>query len=131
MKKIISMALAVCLVIGVMLALASCGGGIQNGTYTADGLQGYDAAEFKVNGDKMVYTYDYDDLKIDFTFSYEVKEDKITVNYDGNSYDGDSIVTKGILLGVETVFKAALVGEKSFESGDGYFKIGVVKFVKK
>ena len=125
------MTLAICLVLGVMLSLASCGGAIPSGTYAADGLTGYDAAEFKVSGDKMIYTLEEDDTKIEFTFSYEVKEDKITVTYVGNNYDGDSSLMNFAISGVELVFKAALVGEKSFEKGDGYFKIGVVKFVKK
>ena len=129
MKKIVSMAIALCLVIGVMFALTSCAP-IPGGTYTADGLQGMDAAEFKVSGTKMIYTIEKDDTKIDFTFVYEVNEDKITVTYEGDNYEGDSILVKAAVSAAEVVLKGALVGEKSFEKGDGYFKIGVIKFVK-
>ena len=130
MKKIISMALALCLVVGVMFALTSCFGAIPGGTYTADGLSGIEEAEFKVSGSKMVYTIEEDETKINFTFTYEVKEDKITVTYEGDDYEGDASLVKLAISAAEVVLKAALTGEKSFEKGDGYFKIGEIKFVK-
>ena len=129
MKKIISMALALCLVIGVMCVLTSCGA-IAGGTYNVDGLAGLEATQFKVSGSKMIYTIEKDDTKIDFTFKYEVKEDKITVTYEGDNYEGDNSGVKAAIIVAEVALKAALDGEKTFEKGDGYFKIGAVKFVK-
>ena len=129
MKKIISMALALCLVIGVMCALTSCGA-IAGGTYNVDGLSGLEITQFKVSGSKMIYTIEEDDTKIDFTFKYEVKEDKITVTYEGNNYEGDNSLVKVAITVAEVALKAALVGEKTFEKGDGYFKIGAVKFAE-
>ena len=129
MKKIISIALALCLVIGVMCALTSCGA-IAGGTYNVEGLSGLEATQFKVSGSKMIYTIEEDDTKIDFTFKYEVKEDKITVTYEGNNYEGDNSLVKFAVATAEVALKAALGGEKTFEKGDGYFKIGAVKFVK-
>ena len=129
MKRIISMALALCLTLGIMLALTSCGA-IPGGTYNIDGLSGLDVTEFKVSGDKMIYTVEEGDVKIDLTFKYEVKDDKITVTYEGDNYDGDNSIVKLAISGVELILKGGLVGEKSFEKGDGYFKIGYVKFSK-
>lgn len=131
MKKIISIALTLCLVVGVMCALTSCfGGGIPSGTYSIEGFKEVDLAECKVSGSKIIYTVESDETKIDITFNYEVKEDKITVTYEGNNYEGDSYIIKGLLITAEAGLKLAFAGEKSFEKGDGYFKIGEVKFVK-
>ena len=130
MKRIISMTLALCLIIGVICALTSCGGAIPGGTYTAEGLDDFDEAEFKVSGNKMIYTVEEDDVEINFTFVYEVNEDKITVTYEGDDYEGDNTLVKLAVSLAEPILEAALVGEKSFEKGDGYFKIGAVKFVK-
>ena len=130
MKKIISIALVLCLALSVIFALTSCGA-ISGGTYNVEGLSGLDATQFKVSGSKIIYTLEEDEeTKIDFTFTYEVKEDKITVNYEGNSYDGDNSLVKLAISATEVLLKGALNGEKSFEKGDGYFKIGAVKFVK-
>ena len=130
MKKIISIALVLCLALSVMFALTSCAP-ISGGTSNVEGLSGLDATAFKVSGDKMIYTLEEDDdTKINFTFKYEVKEDKITVTYEGNDYEGDNSLVKLAISATEIVLKGALNGEKSFEKGDGFFKIGAVKFVK-
>lgn len=129
MKKIISIALVLCLTLGVIFALTSCGA-IAGGTYNVEGLSGLEATQFKVSGSKMIYTLEKDETKIDFTFTYEVKEDKITVEYKENNYKGDNSGVKLAVSAAEIVLKGALVGEKTFEKGDDYFKIGAVKFVK-
>lgn len=130
MKKIISLALALCLMVGVVFALTSCFGAIPGGTYNVEGLTGFDITEFKVSGSKFVYEEKVEDETVKFTLNYKVADDKITIEYGSSSYSGDSTAMKFAVGLVETALKAALVGEHKFEKGDGYFKVGLLEFVK-
>ena len=130
MKKIISFALALCLAVGVMLTLTSCFGAIPSGTYTVSGLEGFDVCEFKVSGSKIVYEEEVKGENVKFTLTYKVSDDKIKVEFENSSYTGDETAMKFAVGVVESALKLALAGEHSFEKGDGYFKVGLVEFVK-
>ncbi|MBR5817768.1 MAG: hypothetical protein IKY62_03890 [Clostridia bacterium] len=78
MKKIVSLALALCLIVGVMLSLTSCFGAIPSGTYTI----GNSKTEIEVNGSKMTMKEEIMGVEIGFVLSYKVRGDEITLTYE-------------------------------------------------
>jgi len=80
MKKILSAVLVCILMLGCVFALASCGGGIPAGEYTAEGQEGI---VNKIDGDKWIMEGEITDgLKVKMTYTYELKDDEITMTFE-------------------------------------------------
>jgi len=127
MKKILSMTLALCLVVGVMFALTSCFSAIPGGTYTV----GDSKETVEVKGNKMTMTQSIMGVDVGFVLSFKVDGDKITLTYEETIYDGDSETIKGLIVDMETEFAEELEGDFDFEKGDGYFKVDGITYTKK
>ena len=127
MKKIVSLALALCLIVGVMLSLTSCFGAIPSGTYTI----GNSKTEIEVKGSKMTMKEEIMGVEIGFVLSYKVSGEEITIKYEKAIYDGDSETIKGLIADMETEFAEEFEGTFDFEKGDGFFKMDGVTYNKK
>ena len=114
MKKSIVKSIALTLVAVMMcLALVSCG---LSGTYKNDGVFGVGATELTFSGSKVTITMG----GVEAEGTYEIDDDKITITLD-NAGD-DALTSSDVLNGFN--------GEKDFEKGDDYIKIGGVKYTK-
>ncbi|MBQ7363043.1 MAG: hypothetical protein IJW48_01190 [Clostridia bacterium] len=126
MKKIVSLALVICLCVGAMLALGSCGlfgGAIPTGVYESV----IPGQEVTVIGSSLIMTQSISGETYDITYTYEVNEDEdeITLTIEEVTYEGDNATISTMLESVE-------VGDEvsgDFELGDNYFKIDGVKYV--
>ena len=127
MKKIISFALALCLVVGVMFALTSCFGAIPGGTYEIEGTN----QTVEVKGSKMTMKQDIAGTEVGIVVAFKVDGDKIEITYDSVIYDGDNEIVKGIIAEMEEEMGEEVNGTFDFEKGDGYFVIDGAKYVKK
>ncbi len=67
MKRIISTILVCVLLLGTVLTLASCGGGIDNGTYVSD------IGVIKISGSELTMTQG----TTSWTYTYEIKTDEL------------------------------------------------------
>lgn len=119
MKKIVSVALALLLLVGTMLALVSCGGDIANGTYKAGAL------EIEIKGNKWIFEEEGNKI----TYKYSVEDDVISFEYE--SFTTDEELTDEQRAAFDGAFatEAALKGGK-FEKTDDGFKIGFVTYTK-
>ena len=114
MKKSIIRVIALSLIAVMMcFALVSCG---LSGTYKNDGVFGVGATELKFSGSKVTITMG----SVEATGTYEINDDKITITLD-NADDG-ALTSSDILI----LFN----GEKDFEKGNDYIKIGGKKYTK-
>lgn len=128
MKKIISLALALCLAVGVMFALTSCFSAIPGGTYTV----GDTDETVEVKGDKITMQQEiYNGVTVGIVVSFKVDGEEITLTYDSVIYDGDNAIVKGIIEEMEEELGEEVNGTFAFEKGDGYFKIDGVTYNKK
>ncbi len=128
MKKIISFALALCLVVGVMFALTSCFSAIPGGTYTIEDTE----STVEVKGNKMTLQEEiYNGVSVGIVVSFKVDGEEITLTYDSIIYDGDNAIVKGIIEEMEEEIGEEVNGTFSFEKGNGYFKIDGITYNKK
>ena len=113
MKKSIRILAVVMAVLMVTLVLASCGKTLK-GTYSAEIAGTGNTLEF--SGKKVTITYKFLGQQVGDAVegTYEIKDNKITIT-------------------VETEDKeiGSLNGTFDFEEGDGYIKIGIIKYTKK
>ena len=126
MKQIISAILVCVLLVGAMLALVSCTGGIDNGTYVSS-----KGDTIEIDGKKYVVSTTIDGEALKLTYSYEIKDaendpDKqtITLTYESTDYNGANSSIKDGLASVEPF-------TCSYETFEGGFVIDGVKFTKK
>ena len=107
MKRI----LCIALVAVMLVSLVACGGKL-SGTYkTEDILGSYVSYTFK--GSKVIVeTYVLGTKALKVTGSYKIDGNEITLTYDSKDAEGE----KNVVSGTQT-----------FEKGDGYIKIGVLK----
>ena len=126
MKKILSLAIVVCLCLGAMLALGSCGlfgGAIPAGVYENDLLN----QEVTVLGTTLIMTQSIYGESYDITYKYETNDDdtEITMTIEEVTYEGDNNLIEAMLVGVD-------VGDEvsaDLEVGENYFKLDGVKYV--
>lgn len=131
MKKIISALLVFILLVGCIFALASCGTLIPSGTYE-DALG---VSEFKVSGNTMTV----DESGVEVVYTYKIKSDEddsdaqvIILTFKDAKYDGDNEIVKGVLAEIKKeAEKDPEADPVKFEMGDGWFKMGGVKYTKK
>ena len=123
MKQIISMVIVCMLLVGMMLTLVSCAGGIDNGSYASSSG---DVVE--IDGNKYTATVNKGGYSFKVTYTYEVKDSEtdpdkqvICFTYDSTDASGD--------------VKAALEAEEPFsytyEKVEGGFIINGSKYTKK
>ena len=109
MKKIISIVLAAALMLCTLFALASCGG--LSGKYELDAFVASATYEFK--GNKVTLTAEVGGFEKSFEGKYKLVKDgdaqKIEFTFDDKDAE-------------------KYTGSFSFEKGDGYIKIGGVKY---
>ncbi|MBQ4072062.1 MAG: hypothetical protein IJD51_06610 [Clostridia bacterium] len=134
MKKIISMALALMLVVGMVFMLASCSG-ISNGTYLVAGDEEVEGASIEVKGDKMILKLEQEmmgyEIVASVTVTYVIDGDKITTTYESCEIGGADIpqtVKDIIISGIEEGFAEPQVA--SFEETENGFKMDGVEYVK-
>lgn len=106
--------LCVALVVVMMLSLVACGNKL-SGTYKSEGLlESYVSYTFK--GSKVtVDTYVVGSKVLTVTGTYKIDGDEITLTYDSKDAEGN---------------KDVVSGTQTFEKGDGYIKIGILKLNK-
>ncbi len=125
MKKIVSLALVLCLCLGAALALGSCGlfgGAIPTGVYENDLLN----QQVTVLGSTITVTQTMFGETFETVYKYETNDDdsEITLTVEEVNYSGDSATIQGIL-------EDFVVGESStakLEVGEKYFKLDSVKY---
>lgn len=114
MKKSIIRVITLSLIaVMICLVLVSCG---LSGTYKNDGVFGLGATELTFSGSKVTIKMG----SIEATGTYEIDDDKITITLDNA---GDDALTSSDILNLFN-------GEKNFEKGDDYIKIGGTKYTK-
>ncbi len=130
MKKILSVALVVVMLVATMLTLASCG--IGNGTYKSEF-----GNEVTINGSKMTSVVEIPVVgEITIVQKYEIvdaeEEGKknIVLTYDSYVYEGDSNTFAGILEDAAAEFADDYSSTVSYEKVDGGFKMGGVLYTK-
>lgn len=106
MKRIVSTMLVCVLLLGTMLVLVSCGGGIDNGTYVSN------KSVVEISGSEFVITTEEDG---ELTYTYEVKSD-----------EADSSKQKIFLTGSD-----GKTHEYYYERLEDGFKFGGVTYTKR
>ena len=110
MKKVISSLLVCVMLLSCVLVLASCEKTLA-GTYEGTGFGFTTSYTFK--GDDVNIKYSAGGFSYSFDGKYEIKDNKITITFEGDNEKANS-----------------LEGTFDFEEGDGYIKIGLVKYTK-
>lgn len=134
MKRIISLALVCVLLVGVVFALASCGSLSGTYTYEQNGMK----MSYKFSGKNVSMITEIGDEKYTIEGTYELNDDetKITVTPDADSVK-TYLVDMGMIEDADDIsdedlqeFIDEIAEEQSFEKGDGFVKIGGMKFDK-
>lgn len=124
MKKILSLALAAVLVVGMVFALVACGD-IASGTYkTAAGM------EIEIDGNKMitdgvVYKYSVDGDKITLEFDSIELSDEEREEMEAAGMDVDALIEQA-----EARYEEMGAQELAFEETENGFKIGGMEYTK-
>ena len=120
MRKVVRIMAVVMVVLMVTLVLAACGKTL-SGTYSAETFG--TGKTFEFSGNKVSVTYKVVGFNSDpIEGTYEIKDDKITFDFvDESDVENDDLKS----------FLSGLQGSLDFEEGDGYIKIGGVKYEKK
>ena len=123
MKQIISMVTVCMLLVGMMLLLVSCSGGIDNGSYVNS-----EGSVIEIDGNKYTASVTKDGATFKITYTYEIKDDeanpdvqRIHLTYE--STDASSAV--------KSELEKAEPFSYTYEKVEGGFIINNVKYVKK
>ena len=114
MKKFSRLIVLAMLLAIACLTLASCSN--LSGTYENNGFFGLGSTELTFKGSKIIV--EMGDLEAEGTYSIE--DDKITIEIPA---ENENQLTWAVLFQL-------LNGEHDFEKGDGYIKIGDIKYTK-
>lgn len=127
MKKILSTILVCVFILGTMLVLVSCGGGIDDGKYV-----GSNGNTIEISGSSLMITVTEYDETFDAKYEYEVKtSDKdpekqiILLTLESNNYEGQNEKIKADY----TPNGEAI--EMNYERLEDGFIIGAIKYTKK
>ena len=127
MKKILSAILACVFILGTMLVLVSCGGGIDDGKYV-----GSNGNKIEISGTSLVITVTEFGETFDATYKYEVKNNEqdpekqvILLTLESNNYEGQN---EKIKADYTPDGKTMELYYERFEDG---FVIGGIKYTKK
>ena len=117
MKKVISLVAAMLIVASLVLTLASCAPKISGTYYSGDRDLTQTYVQFKFSGSKVTIESFAAGVKVlDCDGTYTLNDDKtqITIEIEDNSNDAAKSYS----------------GDFSFEQGDDYIKIGIIKYKK-
>ena len=129
------MTLVCVMLLGMMFVFASCG--VPAGTYEYDPqtvigdlFGGLQPDEVKVFGSKMTFVYEDFKLVYKYELSGEDDDQKITLTLDKFEYTGEDEQEEDTY---QNIYEKQIgeSTESSYFEGDGYFKIGGVKYSKK
>ncbi len=127
MKKILSAILVCVFILGTILVLVSCGGGIDDGKYV-----GSNGNTIEISGSSLVITVTEYDETFDAKYKYEVKSsDKdpekqvIVLTLEENNYEGQNEKIKSDYI------PDGKAVEMSYERLEDGFIIGAIKYTKK
>lgn len=123
MKQIISMVIVCMLFVGVMFTLASCAGGIDNGTYSSS-----KGSTIEIDGNKYTVNATIGGESLEITYTYEVKNDennsdaqRIYLTYESSNASGD----------VKAGLESSEPFSYSYEKCEDGFVINGTKYTKK
>lgn len=120
MKKTIRIVAVAMAVLMMALMFAACAKTL-SGTYSAETLG--TGKTFVFSGNKVTVTYKIIGFSSDpIEGTYEIKDDKITFDF---------VDEEGVENADLKSFLSGLQASQDFEEGDGYIKIGGVKYEKK
>ncbi len=119
MKKIISSILVLAIMICACLALASCGGDIESGTYKSE------SRTFEVDGNKIILINGEDKVIYKYELKTEEDSEKQIIVLDFHKYDGDN---EQLRTFYENADDKAF--ELSFETTSTGFKMDGVEYKK-
>ena len=126
MKKTLSAILVCILMLGCVLALASCGD-IPGGKYESK-VSGID---IEISGDRFIVLED----GVKGIAKYKVEDNKITLTFDKVEYVGDDADEREEFNAnkatIGAAFEQMFCGEHDYEKTDDGFKMGIWTFEKK
>ena len=123
MKQIISMVIVCMLLVGMMLTLVSCSGGIDNGSYVNS-----KGEVVEIDGNKYTASATKDGAAIKITYTYEIKDDEKNPDVQRIYFTYDS---SDASPSVKTELEASETFSYVYEKVEGGFIINDVKYTKK